>query len=143
MIGTQRDSQAGMTLLEVMIAITVIAFGALATISSLVGSSGSDRVVRDRTVALRALKSQMERVMAFDYHGDIQELVAHFGDPANAVFSVSELRSPAGGGRGGVGSIVVDAGDPDRIGISVSVSWMGLQGVQTLVMPFTMTELTP
>lgn len=140
--------EAGMTLLELVIAVGVLSVGALATLGTMTTSAEVDEEMRERSIALRAAVSRLESIVAYDYDDDIQNLVTWAQLPANSSFTVDGLAPPEAAGGGPVlvanpthGTVTVDAADPDRIRFIVTVSWSGRRGQRTLSVPTTVTEV--
>jgi Tfp pilus assembly protein PilV len=133
-----------MTILEVMIAMTVIAVGALSAVSTLTRSSALDSDLRERGVALRAAMSKMESVVAYDYNNQITNLVNYWTQAANSTFTVEGLANPvaANGASQPHGAIAFDTTDPQRIRVTVTVNWQTRQGqARSFSLPRTLTEV--
>ena len=114
-------------------------------------TSEVDNELKERGIALRAAMSQMERILAYDYQGDVNNLVTWAATPSVASFTVDDLK-PAGsagaasagalGSSVGQGTVAVDTTDPDRISVTVTVAWQGRRGsARTLTLPVTLSEL--
>ncbi|MAG57969.1 MAG: hypothetical protein CMJ83_16920 [Planctomycetes bacterium] len=135
-----------MTIIEVVVSLSIVTVGAMMALSCLVTTWATDGELRERAVALRAARSAIERVVAFDYDDDIQNLVAFYADPANNLFVIEDL-VPAGipdeGPAVGQGTITVDGTDPDRIVVTVAITWEGRRGPRRLALPLTLTEVIP
>ncbi len=144
-----RRGEAGMTLVEVTIAVAVLGIGALVSLSVMGSTAQVDEEMRERATALRAALTRVETVMAYDYGDDIQDLIDYWTQPANASFTVEGLAPPAAGvvdlpnEAPAHGSIAVDATDPQRILVTVSVAWSGRRGQRSLALPITLTEIEP
>ena len=145
-----RCSEAGFTLIEVVLALVVVSVGALVTFSTMTTTANVDEGLHERGIALRGILAAQERVLAWDYEGDIQQLVDHFSDPANATFEVEDLTPPEGGMlapgfpvEGGLGTIAWDASDSDRLVLTVTVAWQSRKGPQSMSLPRIITEVSP
>lgn len=132
-----------MTLVEVSIAVIVLAIGAIAAIGAMTASSEVDEEMRERATALRAAVTRLEGVLGYDYNGDIQTLLNWVALPGNASFTVEGLTAPAPGGATPHGTVAVDATDPERILVTVTVAWSGRRGQRQLALPMTLTEVIP
>jgi len=138
-------------MVEVTVAMIVVTLGALTALSCMVTTSEVDNELKERGIALRAAMSQMERILAYDYQGDVNNLVTWAATPSVASFTVDDLK-PAGsavaasagalGSSVGQGTVAVDTTDPDRISVTVTVAWQGRRGsARTLTLPVTLSEL--
>lgn len=129
-------------------AMIVVSLGALTALSCLLTTNEVDVEVKERGIALRAAMSQMERVLSYDYQGDVQNLVTWATDPSIATFTVEDLK-PAGNAAGmglvaqanGQGTVALDVTDPERILVTVTVNWQGRKGPRSLSLPVTVSEL--
>ena len=136
------SAESGMTIVEVVLAMTVITIGALSAISTLSQSSALDGDLKERSIALRAAMSKVEVIAAYDYNNNINNLVTFWQQPANSTFTVEGLAAPlVAGVPEPHGSIAIDTSIPFQIGITVTVNWRTRQGqARTLVLPRTLTE---
>lgn len=133
-------AEGGFTLIETMIAITVLAVAAFSALTTLTGSSKLDETLRERSIALRAAMTKMESIQAYDYADHITNLTSYWSQVANSTFTVEGLRNPAGNGPHG--SITFNTADPLRIKVTVTVSWRTRFGeARTVSLPATMTEI--
>ena len=136
-----------MTLIEVLVALTLVTFGTLAVFSGLLTTSVVDSELRDRGIALRAGLSQIERVLTFEHEGEMQNLLDAFHGGGQDVFSVPDLRptdaAAAAGANDAQGTIALDTTDPERVRVLVTVEWKTRQGERRLALPATMTEVVP
>lgn len=134
-----------MTLVEVMIACVVITTGVLAALGTLATSTNLDAELAERSTALRAASTKMEAVLAYDYGTSIQNLATYWALPANATFTVDRL--PASADDDGTtvpqGAVNVDATDPDRVAVTVTITWPARRGTRTLSLPAFLTEVVP
>jgi prepilin-type N-terminal cleavage/methylation domain-containing protein len=137
-------AESGMTIVEVMIAMAVIAVGALSALSTLTGSSALDDELKERAVAVRAAMSKMESIAAYDYNNQITNLVNYWTATAQQTFSVEGLAAPVAQNGTALphGSIAFNTADPNRIRVTVTVSWTTRQGqTKTLSLPRVFTEV--
>ncbi len=140
-----RRSDAGVTLVEVTIAIMVLTVATTSALSTLVASTVIDKELKERSVALRAAVSKMETVLAYDYAGNIDNLVSYWAQSSKATFAVAELRPTIGqtGQPDPQGSVAIDATDHNRIVITVTIRWLGTRGARTFALPMVVTEVKP
>src|SRR5262245_20830028 len=136
--------ESGMTIVEVMIAMAVIAVGALSALSTLTGSSALDDELKERAVAVRAAMSKMESIAAYDYNDQITNLVNYWSATAQKTFNVEGLAPPIG--ANGIakpnGLIEFNTADPMRIRATVTVSWLTRQGqAKSISLPRVFTEV--
>jgi Tfp pilus assembly protein PilV len=134
------SAESGLTIVEALIAVAVLAVGAFSTLTTLTSSSALDENLKERSLALRAVMSRMESVMAYDYDDDIDNLVNFWTQPANSTFAVEGLAGPAKNVDGG--SVAVNTADPERIVVTVRVDWTSRSGeAKSLAIQHVMTEV--
>ena len=68
---SRADRDGGFTVVESMIAISVLAIAAFSALTTLTRSSSLDETLKERSVALRAAMSKMESIAAYDYADNI------------------------------------------------------------------------
>jgi type II secretory pathway pseudopilin PulG len=129
-----------MSIVEALIAIAVLAVGAVSALTTMTGSRALDDEIRERSLAVRSAMTRMESVMGYDYDGDIDNLVNFWTQQPNAWFTVDGLAPPAGGGQGG--AVAINTADPQRIVVTVTVNWTTRAGeARTLALQHVMTEV--
>ena len=69
------SGESGMTLVEVMLAITVLAVGAFSALSTLTNAMALDEELKERATAMRAAMTKIESIVAYDYNDNINNLV--------------------------------------------------------------------
>ena len=82
--------------------------------------------------------------MAFDHQGSLGNLLEAFEDPEARTFAVSDLMpttAAAAGATEAQGSIALDATDPERVRILVTVEWRTRRGERRLQLPGMITEI--
>lgn len=132
--------ESGMTLVEVMLAITVLAVGAFSALSTLTNAMALDEELKERATAMRAAMSKIESIAAYDYNNNINNLVNYWNQAANKDFVVEGLKGQNGAAQ--PGSITIDTTDPARIRIAVTIRWETRKGAQrVLSLPITLTEV--
>ena len=148
-------AQAGLSLIEVITANSVLGLTLMGSISSLLGMASLDDTLRDHTAAVRAASSRMEAIMAFDYEGDITKLVDYLGQPDQAIFSVEKLNRPEVqslnptlvelmplNAEPECGGVIVDASDPQRVSVTVSVNYRSRSGKsRSFTLPMTVSSV--
>ena len=138
----RRRSQAGMSLLEVMIAMVVLAIGIIGVTAGQILAMKNSSSSRQQSVAMNLAEEQMEifRVMSA---GDVLGLVADPGypnDPANP------LRPETGSGTisefNRSWTIAADSPQADVMTITISVAWTDAIGAtRTTVLLGTKADL--
>ncbi len=124
-----RDPEAGLTLIELLAAISILALGAVAGLTVLVQAHKSNTMARAKTMAINAAQQQMETVFNAA-PGDVnvwfnnQTFPVDNRDPANP--NVGNLVSPVvqPDGTRNAGIITVDqTTNPPTV--TVTVAWQG------------------
>jgi prepilin-type N-terminal cleavage/methylation domain-containing protein len=131
--------EGGFTVVESMIAISVLAIAAFSALTTLNRSTLLDENLRERSIALRAAMTRMESIAAYDYQDHIVNLTNYWSQAANSTFTVDGLRPPAAGSQG---TVTINNADPQRIVFTVTVSWRTRNGEnRSLSLPQTFTEI--
>jgi len=117
----RRRSPRGMTLVEIIIALAVIAVAILGAVSLVSFSMGQDHEAKERMQAMDAAKSVMERIQEASY----DNIFTNFNGFA---FDVGMLLPPDGDADGRVGRVVVNNSDPELLDVQVFVEWRTLRG---------------
>ncbi|MBL8843930.1 MAG: prepilin-type N-terminal cleavage/methylation domain-containing protein [Planctomycetes bacterium] len=134
--GTQaRRRQRGLTIVETLIAATILAVGIVSLTNLLGASARLNQSGREKEAALAALGTQVAALQSADFD-DLAALDgADFAAGAATEGSGLLLRPPAGDADLQAGEIAVTAptGEPLRLlELVVSVTWQGANGVHTL-----------
>lgn len=108
-------SNAGLTLIELVVAMCILAFGVVAALSVLVEAQKASNFSRAKTMAINAAEEQLEAV----FRDAPSSVLAYNNNP----FPVGDLQRPGGGNPG---LITVSAAEPHVV--TVSVVWAG-QGI--------------
>jgi type II secretory pathway pseudopilin PulG len=113
---------SGLTLIELMAAMVILVFGAIAALSILVEAHRSNTMARAKTMAVNAAEEQMEIIFQLPPASDM--------DRDNQWFPVKNLPGPGPLGEDGIGQagfVDITPGDvpgyPDRI--DITVTWLG------------------
>lgn len=121
--GRRRGSaQAGLTLLEVVVGLSILLVGTLGFVAALVTSLKAGAVLRQHTTALAAAQQRLEELQALPR---ATLLLRH-----DVSFAVDGLEPAAPGGD--VGSISIDATEPPLVRIEVTLTWRGPYGTEQL-----------
>ena len=151
-----QDPASGFSLIEVLAALSFLAFGALVVMSTMAKASGVDAVNRDRAEAIRAGMMKMNEVISHDDGGDFQNFLDYWSDPVNASFEVDGLQAPSSMGEeyalaspaqgivesgAALGQVDVDTTDPNQVIVTVTVQWEGQLGSSAISLPYLMTEV--
>jgi prepilin-type N-terminal cleavage/methylation domain-containing protein len=132
--------ESGMTLVEVMLAITVLAVGAFSALSTLTNAMALDEELKERGTAMRAAMTKIESIVAYDYNNNINNLVNYWSQTANKAFVVEGLKGQNGAAK--QGSITFNTTDPARIRVNVTINWETRKGQnRALSLPITLTEV--
>lgn len=118
--------QRGFTLLEVMIAMVVIAIALFAAISMIFHTSTAKETMREQEIAKEAASAKIEEIKA---HAFDQIFSTYNG----ASFTVTGLNAPSGAGKG-LGSVAVDSTNPNLYEVTVTIRWRGVQGSRSYLM---------
>lgn len=105
----------GLTLIELIVAIVILAFGVITTMTVMVRAQTSNNATRAKTMVINAAEQQLESI----FKADPTTVMAFNGN----TFAVGDLVGPGGGDPG---SITVAATEPRTI--TISVVWQG-QGI--------------
>ncbi|UCD56631.1 MAG: prepilin-type N-terminal cleavage/methylation domain-containing protein [Candidatus Hydrogenedentota bacterium] len=103
---------AGLSLVELMVAMAILVFGAVAGLAILLQAQKSNNLSRAKTIATNAAEERMEAIFS-----DFPSNVTTYD---NFTFPVADL---VGAGGGAPGLITVSADEP-RV-VTVSVVWQG------------------
>lgn len=134
-------------MIEVLIAITVIAVSALSALSTTTTVSMTEDDISNRRAALRQAERLIEKVLAEDYGTNIQNLLDRWAAPEDRTFSIEGFSSPntipAGTPpfEGGLGTVVLDPTDPDRITVTATIRWNGRGADRAVSLNTTITEI--
>ncbi len=104
----------GLTLIELMVAMTILAFAAVAGVMVLVQSHKANNASQAKTRALYAAEQELERI----FQQDPSWVTNFVGNPQ--AFDVDGLQAP-GGGQAGL--VTVTGADPFTV--TVTIQWQG------------------
>ena len=118
--------QRGFTLLEVMIAMVVIAGALFAAISMIFHTSAAKETMREQEIAKEAASAKIEEIKAHAF----DQIVSTYN---GASFTVAGLSAPTGVGKG-LGSVAVDSTNANLYEVTVTIRWKGVQGTRSYLM---------
>ncbi|HLF92658.1 MAG TPA: prepilin-type N-terminal cleavage/methylation domain-containing protein [Planctomycetota bacterium] len=116
----------GFTLLEVMIALSVIAVALFAALSMILQTASSKESMREQEIAKEAASAKIEEIKA-------RTFAQIYSTYNGAAFTVDGLNAPTGTGRG-LGAVAIDATNPNLYEITVTIRWKGTQGERSYLM---------
>ena len=123
--------QSGFSLIEMMIALGILAFGILATMAGQVAAMRFSTTSRDHTIAMKLAEEQMETffVMSAD---DVKALTLDSGYSTYPNDSDSPIDPDSGDGKTMAfnrnWTIEADTPETDVITITIDVSWTNTEG---------------
>jgi len=118
------SNQGGLTLLEVVVGLAILALIALSVVAVMGTTLRADSANRDREAVRVTMRSQMEGVLAWQ---DYDSLRANFDGTR---FNVGSLVSPSGESQ--AGQITVDSTNPDLLRVTILFSWSAPYGSDTM-----------
>ena len=136
-----QGTEDGLSLIETIIAMGVLATASLMPLSTMVTATHVDAEIQQRSVALRVALARLEAVLAFPYGDEIESFVQYWNAPTNASFLVPELDGVGEEPGVAAGSIQIDTTDPLRMRIEVAVEWKHRGASRRLSLPTVMTEI--
>ncbi|MBI5115282.1 prepilin-type N-terminal cleavage/methylation domain-containing protein [Candidatus Poribacteria bacterium] len=110
--GRTRGSNKGLTLIELLVAMSILALGGVAGLMILIQAHKSNTVARVKTAAVNAAEQRLEEIFR-----DAPSNVFSFN---NTTFPVGDLVAPAGGNPG----LVTVTGNSPPV-VTVTVTWRG------------------
>lgn len=122
-----RRGESGLTLVELMIALAVIAIALFALISMITHTAIDKESQRELGVAKQAAASKLEEIKA-ESKSSFTNVVVRYAAPNN-LFTVDRLANsqflPTKKGRG---TIVIINANPSLLDITVTIDWEGARG---------------
>ncbi|OHB69482.1 MAG: hypothetical protein A2W23_04715 [Planctomycetes bacterium RBG_16_43_13] len=123
-IGAIRNTtQAGMTLVEIIVALAVLATTLMAMVGILVNSMRTDEQTREYDLAKQAATAKLGEIRAHNFDNI-------FADYNGGIFQVEGLKNADGTNTPARGSIVVDNFNVNLLEVEITISWLGINGVQ-------------
>lgn len=117
----RRAADGGMSLLEIIIAMAIVAIAVVGALSLVAFSTGTDQAAKERMIAMDNAKTVMEQIQNTAY----DDIFTNFNGYA---FDAGNLRPVDGDSDNKVGRVVVDNTDPELLNIQVLVEWNGMNG---------------
>ena len=121
-----RNGQKGVTLLEVIIALAVIAIALLSIVSVIVHTTNLKDSTRELTISKEAAQARFEEMRDADF----SNLAAAYNGQVNAVPGLAN----------GSETITVDAANPDLLDVKIVIQWDGVGGQTTYTTRTLITE---
>lgn len=117
------DAINGFTLLEVSIAIVILAVGIMATVMVIITSTLQREVSREMDLAKNAATAKLQEIRAYDF--DSVHDYYHLG--AGNTFTVDGLLPQKdAGGELPIGSVSVDDTNTELLDITVTIRWLSV-----------------
>ena len=124
--GSVRRRSRGFTLVELAVAIAVMAILLLGLAVTLAMSARLKGAAREHLVAEEAARSKVEEILAWP---DFSTLAASFdGDDFAVGVGSDALRARPGDADGLPGAVAIDTTDASLLGVRVTVEWRGVNG---------------
>ncbi|MFT7619994.1 MAG: type II secretory pathway component PulJ [Planctomycetota bacterium] len=133
--------ESGFTIVEVVMALSLMAVGMLSLLGTMSSAGQADEAVRKRSLAFDAAHGIIQGVIADSQERGIEDFVNWWGDPANQTFTVEGLENPLVDDVDALAIVTIDATDPERVAVQVLVSWSDAGRTEQLIIPYTLTGL--
>ncbi len=121
-----KNGQKGVTLLEVVIALAVIAISLLSVVSVIVHTTNLKDSTRELTISKEAAQARFEEMRDADF----ATVAAAYNGRVTAVPGLA----------GGNETITVDASNPDLLDVKIVIQWNTVGGVTTYTTRTLITE---
>ncbi len=139
-----KAKQRGFSLIEAVLALSVLSVGVLASVSALASSTISEVMVAEESRAMRAALARLEAVSASDPTLTLAQLATSLAAPAAASFTVDELSQPIIGGVAAAhGSLTTDLSDPNLLRVTATVRWTSRGTTRTISLSNAVAETIP
>ncbi len=122
----EKNGQKGVTLLEVVMALAVIAISLLSVVSVIVHTTNLKDSTRDLTISKEAAQARFEEMRDADF----ATVAAAYNGRVTAVPGLSN----------GNETITVDATNPDLLDVRIVITWNAVGGVTTYTTRTLITE---
>lgn len=125
-----RTRQEGFSLLEVMMAMAVIAIAIFAIMSMIMTATANREATREMELAREAASSKIEEFKARGFAALSTAYPSRFA-PYTAPFAVNELINLSTLKPGAVMTVTIDASNPDVYDLLATIDWKGRKGKAT------------
>lgn len=140
----RKARQRGFSLVEAILALSVLAVGVLASVSALASSTISEVTTAEETRAIRAALARLEAVSAYDPNLTLAQLQTSLTASSMATFSVDELSRPIiGGSATSHGSLTTDLTNPNLLRVTATVRWMSRGQLRSISLNNAVAETIP
>jgi Tfp pilus assembly protein PilV len=130
-----RRKQSGISLLELVIALAVIAIAMFGILSMILHNMATKETMRELQIAKEAVTTKMEEIKSHpmmlpgtDVAGGISVWEFYANTKGNNVFDVQSLQDPTTPSKLAQGTIVIDKTNPYLYEVMVTVKWAGRKG---------------
>lgn len=126
-----RSRNRGFTILEVLIALSIICFALFAVISMILHTTAANDTLREQEIAREAATAKLEEIKAraADPNAFVPATAPYLFDLYNgAAFDVPGLRDPANAPAFQAGRIAIDNSNPNLFDVRITIHWRGRQG---------------
>lgn len=135
-----RRTESGLSLLELIIALSIIAIAMFGILSMILHSMQTRETMRELQIAKEAVSTKIEEIKSHPMQlptaspADLNSVYNFYTNPANATFTVSgltdsRLTTPD---KTALGTVKVDATNPYLYEVMVTVRWVGRKGATEL-----------
>lgn len=127
----RRPSERGFTILEVVIALSIICFALFAVVSMILHTTTANQTLREQELARESATAKLEEIKAraADPNAFTPATAQYLFDLYNgAAFDVAGLSDPTNAPGLQSGRVVVDNSNPNLFDVKVTIRWKGRQG---------------
>jgi type II secretory pathway pseudopilin PulG len=117
-----------MTLLELMVALTVLAVAIVGMLSGIAFNIKHNELNRRRSVSLHAMQQKMEEIQS----AAADNFSTVYGTYNNENFSVTGLTAPTSDSDGQPGKVTIDNTDPALLDVTVTINYQSSAGDQSM-----------
>ena len=119
-----RSRRAGVSLLELMIALSVIAIALLGIVGVLLQTLSVKEANREQQSAKTAATRRLE-IVRTAAQSDFATVAATY---AGSTFSVPDLSNLATADKRGLGTVLIDSSNPNLLDVRILITWAGVRG---------------
>ncbi len=117
-------STRGVSLVELMIALAVIAIALLGIVGVFLNTLSVKEANREQQIAKTAATRRLEEIRTAA-QTDFGTVATTY---ANTTFSISELSNPATADKRGLGTVLIDSSNSNLLDVRVLITWAGVRG---------------